>query len=176
MKNSDAFRRTTITHLGREITIEWFFDQDMGPPWKENDGHGPVSEWTRRDKKPGERVLCVDRFSKRYYDYAEAIRIARRDGWDAPPYNTGTKGQQAVRAVEADFKYLQRWCGNRWWWCGYIVTIQGYEDQYPHNSLWGIESDAIPEWEEETLESAKVWLEIELAESERAACSDILTV
>jgi hypothetical protein len=27
------------------------------PPWERADGHGPVSDWTRREKRPGERVL-----------------------------------------------------------------------------------------------------------------------
>lgn len=57
------------------------FDEGMGPPWEEHDGHGPVSEWTTRDKKPGERVLATDGSHKRYYDLAEANRIAKRDCW-----------------------------------------------------------------------------------------------
>lgn len=56
-------------------------DQDMGAPWENADGHGPVSDWTTRDKRPGEWVLSSDRGSKRYYDAQEANRIAERDGW-----------------------------------------------------------------------------------------------
>ena len=30
-------------------------DTDAGPPWeRESEGHGPVSDWTSRDKRPGE--------------------------------------------------------------------------------------------------------------------------
>jgi hypothetical protein len=62
-----------------KVTIEG--DGDMGEPWKEHDGHGVVSDWTSRDKRPGERVLCEDRGSKRFYDVQASSKIARRDGW-----------------------------------------------------------------------------------------------
>lgn len=52
-------------------------DATAGTPWDNDDGHGPVSEWTTRDKMPGELILCENRF----YDFAEACRIARRDEW-----------------------------------------------------------------------------------------------
>ena len=62
-------------------------DDDMGPPWKVHDGHGPVSEWRPRDsKRPGERVLNEDRGSCRFYDWQEAVKIAKRDGWGFLPY------------------------------------------------------------------------------------------
>lgn len=119
-------------------------DDDMGEPWKEHDGHGPVSDWTSRDKAPGERVLYEDRGSKRYYDWQEAIKIAKRDGWDAKPYKTGTKGQQAARAVEADFQRLRAWCQDDWCWVGVRLSVSkgGVTlDKYAA-SLWGIESDS----------------------------------
>lgn len=163
----------TYDYKDHTIVIKWEHDEDSGEPWKECDGHGPVSEWTRRDKRPGERVLCSDRGSHRFYDYAEAIRIAKRDGWDAKPYKTGTKGEQAARAVDADFEYLRRWCANDWWWCGYIVTIEGTEYR---ESLWSIDSDSQKEFEAEALKEAQAWLDNELVESSNAACRDIATV
>lgn len=45
-------------------------DDDMEPPWQRCDGHGQVSDWTTRDKHPGEVVLIEDGQSKRYYDFA----------------------------------------------------------------------------------------------------------
>lgn len=66
---------------GYSVRVHVDYDQDMGAPWEEHDGHGPVSEWTTRDKLPGERVLATDRNHRRYYDFAEACKIARRDGW-----------------------------------------------------------------------------------------------
>jgi len=56
-------------------------DDDMPPPWESSDGHGPVSDWSLRNKRAGEWVLSRDRGMKRYYDAAEANRIAKRDGW-----------------------------------------------------------------------------------------------
>jgi len=56
-------------------------DDTFDAPWERDDGHGPVSDWTSRDKLPGERVLNTDHGRKRYYDVAEATRIAKRDGW-----------------------------------------------------------------------------------------------
>ena len=85
-------------------------------------GHGPVSEWTTRAKQLGERVLVEDRRgAKRYYDFAEAVRIAKRDGWDAPPLGEGTKGQRAARAAEADFNRLRGWCNGDWEYVGIVV-------------------------------------------------------
>ena len=166
-------KSTTYQHNGHDILIEWFADPFMGPPWDEHDGHGPVSEWTTRDKRPGERPICSDRCSKRYYDFAEAVKIARRDGWDAPPYKTGTKGEQAVRAVAADYEYLKRWCDDDWHWCGYKLCVEAMDYR---DACWGIESDSIGQFEAECVRSARAWIDKELAESNRAACADIATV
>lgn len=129
---------------GFTITARLENDDDNEPPWSMCDGHGPVSEWTRRDKLPGERVLCEDHGSKRYYDFQAAVKEARKDGWDAPPYKTGTKGQQAVRAVEADFEYLRRWCNGDWRYVGVVLSVSrnGFELDRHAASLWGIESEA----------------------------------
>jgi hypothetical protein len=64
-------------------TIE--HDDMHGAPWEEEDGHGDVSEWTTRDKLPGELVLDEDGRHKRFYDFAGACKIARRDGWGFLP-------------------------------------------------------------------------------------------
>lgn len=116
-------------------------DDDTGAPWENCDGHGSVSGWTTRDKRAGERVLCSDGSSKRFYDYAEAIKEAKRDGWDAPPYKTGTKGEQAARAVEHDFAFLQGWATDKWEYLGVIVTLFDADgEELGEESCWGIES------------------------------------
>lgn len=75
------------TKVGKfTVTARIVRDEHMGAPWEEHDGHGPVSEWTDRAKRPGERVLNEDRGSKRYYDFQEAVKIARRDGWGWIPH------------------------------------------------------------------------------------------
>lgn len=74
-----------LVHNGVSYVVTIEHDSDTGAPWKENDGHGGVSEWTTRDKLPGELVLTEDRRSKRFYDFAGACEIARRDGWGFMP-------------------------------------------------------------------------------------------
>ena len=169
-----AYDSTTIEHEGHSITVSWHYDEGLREPWKENDGHGPVSEWTTRDKQAGELVLCKDGRSKRFYDFAEACRIAKRDGWDSQPFNKGqeSKRQQAAKAARADFEYLRAWCNDEWHWSYYTVTIEGMDYD---ESCGGIESDSQAEIEQEALADAKAWLEQELAESEAMAARDILT-
>lgn len=124
---------------GITAKVETERDENMGPPWEEHDEHGPVSDWTTRDKRAGERVLCTDGRSHRYYDFAKAVKIAKRDGWDAPPYKTGTKGQQAARAAEADFEWLRAWCDYEWQWIGVIVTLTDESGaKIASDSVWGI--------------------------------------
>lgn len=127
-------------------------DVDHGAPWGECDGHGPVTDWQCRDhykggKHPGELILDNQgRGVYRFYDYAEACKIALRDGWDAKPYNDGseTPRQQAAKAARADFERLRAWCSDEWHYVGVVVTLldpQG-EPTAITESLWGIESDA----------------------------------
>jgi hypothetical protein len=71
----------TFEHEGLTFKVTFPYDIDCEPPWERSDGHGVVSEWTRRDKHPGEIELCSDRGSKRFYDVQESTRIAKRDGW-----------------------------------------------------------------------------------------------
>lgn len=132
------FDGDTFEHNGRTFRVYFPYDAEHGAPWKECDGHGPVSEWTRRDKLPGERILATHRGMLLYYDVAEAIRIAKRDGWNAEPY-VGTRGEAAARAVEVDFHYLRRWCNDEWHYVGVVVTHPGTGKR---QSIWGIESDA----------------------------------
>lgn len=128
----------TANGLTFRVTTEQ--DTDNGAPWDNSDGHGPVSEWTSRDKLPGELVLNRDGHQRRYYDFAEACRIARRDGWDAPPYKTGTARQRAARAARADFEFLRDWCNDEW---GYVCVIVELLDEdgeaVASDSLWGVE-------------------------------------
>lgn len=135
-------------HNGARYVATVERDEHMGAPWDEPDGHGTVSDWTSRGKAPGELVLAESRGSYRYYDFAESCRIARRDGWDAMPYNTGqeSKRQQAAKAARSDYEHLRRWCNDEWFWCGVVVAPLCPEcdepDESRAESLWGIESDA----------------------------------
>lgn len=128
---------------GFKITARLEHDSDHGAPW-EDEGHGPVTDWTHRTKRPGERVLVTDRDARRYYNIAEAIKIAKRDKWDAPPYGEGTAGQRAVRAVEQDFEYLKAWCNDEWYYVAVVLSVSrnGITLDEHAASLCGIESDS----------------------------------
>lgn len=140
----------TITRNGYTFGVYLEPDTDRTAPWEEEDGHGPVRSVRCRDgeyppKAPGERLLWRDRWDCLLYDWAEAIRLARRDGWDAPPYNTGTAGQTAERAVLADFTRLRDYCRGDWAYIG-VCVVQLDEDGEPigdryETALWGVESD-----------------------------------
>lgn len=143
----------TKQHNGQSFTfsVRVERDDDMGAPWDEHDGHGPVTDWECRDryrggKRPGELILASDgRGYFRFYDYAEACKIALRDGWDDKPYNDGseTPRQQAAKAARADFEHLRAWCNDEWHWCGIIVTLLDPQGQPTsvHDSVWGMASD-----------------------------------
>lgn len=126
-------------------------DEFMREPWKENDGHGPVSDWTRRDKRPGELVSCEDRGSKRFYDYQEACRIARRDGWGG---YQGTLRQIAALAARADFERLRAWCNDEWYYAVLQVRLlDEFGDAIAKSDyLGGVESDY---WREPAEELAR---------------------
>ena len=150
----------TITHNGLTFSVKTEWDADSGAPWEEEDGHGPVREVRANytgymGKRPGERLLSYD-FNHRglAYDFAEAMRIAKRDGWGLAPEDMEklvaelgrkpTAGEVTGAAVESDFRRLSGWRNNDWYYVGVVVTLQDTDgDDTPENeSLWGIESDA----------------------------------
>jgi hypothetical protein len=138
-------------------------DDSMGPPWVEHDGHGVVSDWTLRDKRPGETEINRDGRSKRFYDVAESIKIAKRDSWGLSDDDMAklaselgrdpTANQIAAKAVELDCESMRKWCNDGWRWIGVcLVELDPAAIEYPENvaddesrdvaaSLWGIESD-----------------------------------
>ena len=139
---------------GKELTfkVEIEYDADHGAPWENEDGHGPVSGWTTRDKRPGELVLSSHgRNARIYYDFAEACRIALADCWGIPEARLAgwteragqapTKRQIAAAAAMTDYDHLRRWCADEWQYVGVIVTLlddEGEETEVS-DSLWGIE-------------------------------------
>jgi hypothetical protein len=144
----------TFTLEGVDYIAEVHHDSDTGAPWEECDGHGPVSDWTTRAKRPGEMILNSDRDSHRYYDFAAAVRIARAESWNAPPYDVPgeTKGQRAVKAVMADYARLRAWCDDGWHYVGVVVRrADSCSCCGASESCWGIESDS-PEYLREVAE------------------------
>lgn len=103
---------------GLTLSVRCEPDDDNTPPWKQEDGHGPVTGWTNRAPCPGERVLNKDYGSYRYYDFAAAVRISRRDGWGVPAYRLDTEHgvNGLVRVTGQWFKgreletHRSQWC------------------------------------------------------------------
>jgi len=62
-------------------------------------------QWENRPKRPGELILASDGRVDRFYDFQAAVKLARRDRWDSPPYKTGKPGERAARAARADFEF-----------------------------------------------------------------------
>jgi len=133
----------TCEFEGWKATARVYYDDDTTPPWERECGHGPVSEWTTRAIKAGERILSQDGPARRYYDFAEACKIALADGWGL---NEGRKPRErlrayAVRCAEKDFSVLQAWCKDHWFYVGVAVTVEykGVQltEQFDH-ALWGI--------------------------------------
>jgi hypothetical protein len=140
--------RDTITCVvdGMTCTASVYLDDVNEAPWERDCGHGSVSDWTTRDKRPGELVLCEDRRSRRYYDFQEAVKTARHDGWgikDGRKEGESLKAY-AARAAMQDFKVLKAWCDDEWHYYGVAVTVERADvelvGQYDH-ALWGIEGN-----------------------------------
>lgn len=147
----------TIEVDGKTFRVTIPYDDCGDKPWEREDGHGPVSEWRRAGysgrspKAPGERELCNDHGSARFYDFAEACHIARRDGWGFDGKGVAawqaeglSLRQIAARAAEADFTRLYDWCNDRWQYVGVVVELLDSEGEGTGetDSLWGVESDA----------------------------------
>lgn len=110
----EASNSVVFTFSGQTYRAEIMHDEFMGAPWKKHCGHGLVSDWITRAKRPGERVLTHDRGSYRYYDIQAATKIAKWEGWNAEPFTPCSDCERAARAVEADFQNLRKWCMNEW--------------------------------------------------------------
>lgn len=168
----------TFEHLGRRFRFKLEHDDYGGMPWKRDDGHGPVTDWTTADKAPGQMLLARDgSLFRLYYDFAEATRIAKAEGWGLADQDLAalaeklgrqpTRKQIVREAVLQDFDRLRRWCQDEWCYVG-VVVQELDEDGRPlpgEASLWGIESDS-REYHREVAE--------ELAEEVAAHNGDLL--
>ena len=137
--------KKTMKYKGYLFTIEVDYDEFQEPPWLHCDGHGPVSDWTTRDKKPSEVVLSSIGGANLYYDFSKAMKKAKEELWDAAPYGQGTRGERAERAVRADVKHLRDYIDNVWVYVtlsvtlrgsGYTTSLGGVEYDYSENGHW----------------------------------------
>lgn len=131
----------TVEKIGG-YTVEFMHDADADAPWENCEGHGTVRKSYnahsehRSDKKPGERPLnCPGRNEYQYYyDWQEAIQIAKRDGWNAAPFDAPDRVR---RAVQSDFDYLRGYLAEEWFYVGVVVKDPDGETL---KALWGVET------------------------------------
>ena len=107
---------TTYQNInGYEFKIVNELDDDI-TPWEYCDNEADlVSDWTQRDKKPGEMILNTDGKFKRFFDYQAACKYALKYQWgsrDALPGDT--KKQIASKAALNLFNYWRSWCDDEW--------------------------------------------------------------
>jgi hypothetical protein len=144
----------TFTRGGLRFRFRTKNDEHHDVPWDTEDGHGIVRK-AKRDgstgfivKKPGDRVLYKGGRNEYsfIYDWAGACRMAKKDGWNAEPYDAPNRIE---RAVQADFDRMQAYLKDDWWYVGVIVEMLDVNgDVIEKESLWGIESDSGDYFEE----------------------------
>jgi hypothetical protein len=118
----------SVTYQGRTIKVKWGHDEFGGNPWDDCD-YGNVTDWLCRDKEPGEVIICTDRGSKRFFDFASAVAKLKKEG---------CSGAEANSTAKFLVKRFQDWCNDQWFYVNASVTIDGLEYT---DSLGGIESD-----------------------------------
>ena len=131
----------TLEIKGRTYRVTIEPDTDADYPWNNSEGYGPVRRSMYpagqygHDKRPGERPLNNPGRNEYqfYYDWKEASKLARKDGWNVEPYDAPHRVQ---RAVQADFDCLRRYLNGDWYYVGVIVEDEDGETE----SLWGVES------------------------------------
>ena len=114
-------------------------DYDADAPWDQSDCHGPVRRVLHHlghQKRPGERPLNKPGHNDYLYlyDWKEACRLARVDGWNTDPCDAPNRIQ---RAVQADFDFLAGWVNDEWSYA--IVTVTD-KDTGESDSLGGVET------------------------------------
>lgn len=123
-------------------------DHDQSPPWKTDDGHGPVREARRPrsrectyPKRAGEIIMHDERGTVWLYDYAEACHIARRDRWGTRDGQQlgETARQYAARAARADFDALRAFLRGNWYYVGVKVSVSYKHTELGTASLWRID-------------------------------------
>jgi hypothetical protein len=145
VNNNDIIEHPDFPGLRFRVHIEQ--DDDHEAPWECEDGHGPVRHVrSRDDKRAGERIMPSHTDGYWLYDWQEASKLAKRDGWggDDP--------------VQADFDRLRGWLNGDWQYIGVCVALidehdRPITDKYEH-ALWGIESDCDSYLKEVALELA----------------------
>lgn len=95
----------TFMHKGREFAVTSVYDDFGDTPWDFCEPIFKPTEWTRRDKNPGELVIADDRGYRRYYNFSGAVKALRK---------SGVTGENAAKVARAEFEYFRGWCNGKW--------------------------------------------------------------
>lgn len=140
---NDTYKTEIVEQHGKSYLVEYLYDYSSEAPWIKDDWHGDVDlRKNAKNKRPGERVLLDGRNCRYsyFYDFQSACKKARKE------WGCATR-KEAAEAAEKDFKYLQDWLNNKWFYIGIVVTkgeeVDGefIKDETLFDSLWGIDSE-----------------------------------
>jgi hypothetical protein len=173
----------TFEYKGYTVIIQAHHDEVSGPPWDHQDGHGVVSKWERRNKRPGELVLAGGRHSERiFYDLEETTSIAKRDGWGLSDEHKKaladrlghdpTSAEIVAESVQRNFRYLRGWVNGDWFFQGYTTQITAPDGaKSDGDSCWGFDDEEYMLSEAESQARYQIDCLVTLAEqTEIAAC------
>ena len=183
---SNTYNTETREIDGRKYRIDWDYDDTIGRPEAESDGHGVCADINFDPKTFGEdpedgeldleeavrhkmmRVLRTGSTwrndSWRVYDVWETMKVAKADGWRdlkwEAEHPNATEEERLMAAVDADFNYLQGWYNDDWHWCGITVMLLDEEGDPTEDeaSLWGLCSDDA-EYHEEVIKDLVTQIE-----------------
>lgn len=142
---ADTIWKGTFTHKGHTFNVKHVTDPHHGPPWKEYDGHGVITEYlsdTQADSDPDMELFReLDHAGQWHYDWSASLAKAHTEQWSlAPEKAIGLTPEQITEAaVEADYQFIRGWCVDEWYYIGVVVSLDGTDIE---RSLWGIESNA----------------------------------
>lgn len=162
MTYRDTVHTDTYTNpdTGVEYKVTYWLDHQQGPPDHEFDSHGhiltldfdPTDPYEVQERMDAGHSLIGEEFAMRaplmrnitpyrrlkkqglWYDYVTSLNVAVKE-WGVSPEN-------AVQAVEQDFKYIYGWYNDEWYWIG--ITVQRADEDDPWHdtthSVGGYES------------------------------------
>jgi hypothetical protein len=127
---------------GFRIVATIHHDANADAPWTDC-CHGEVTDWVRRGKNAGEKVLNESCGSYRYYDFQGTIKRAKSEAWGCSDTEGLTPKQIATKAVERDYEALKAWCNDEWFYCGVVLSVfkDDIEIEDHAASLWRIEAN-----------------------------------
>lgn len=170
-----------FTHHGRMFEVTLKQDDDNEVPWDRDDSRNIVTDFMSRDsKRPEYRPLYSDRGSVRYFDWNEAMKVAKRDGWWLPVDEIDklvetlgrapSKREVTAEAVRKTYERYKGWCNDEWTYVGVVVEdVESGQSE----SLWGIESDD-EDYLWEVAQDLACGIH-PLAEAHEAACLELCT-